>query len=125
VSWQDLPSSQATYHGLKKPKEAFHDADLYRLYHKVGDEIEGRGGRLLRIQLDYEMKQELYARLARASQDKSQDPGTLRKEIAERYHVKVVSGKIPIPDLLEFFQCLPPSQDVLVNAVHQRAIQIK
>jgi hypothetical protein len=35
-----VPSSQATYHGLKKPKEAFHDADLYRLYHKVSDEIE-------------------------------------------------------------------------------------
>jgi hypothetical protein len=94
-----LPSSQATYHGLKKPKEAFHDADLYRLYHKVSDEIECRGGRVLRVQLDYEMKQELYARLARASQDKNQDPGTLRKEIAERYHLKVVSGKIPIPDL--------------------------
>jgi len=45
------------------------------------------------------MKQELYARLARASQDKNQDLGTLRKEIAERYHLKVVSGKIPIPDL--------------------------
>ena len=93
-----VPSSQATYHGLKKPKEAFHDADLYRLYHKVSDEIEGRGGRVLRVQLDYEMKQELYARLARASQDKSRDPETLRKEVAERYHLKVVSGKIPIPD---------------------------
>jgi len=94
-----LPSSQATYHGLKKPKEAFHDADLYRLYHKVGDEIENRGGRVLRVQLDYEMKQELYARLARACQDKSRHLETLRKEIAERYHLKVVSGKIPIPDL--------------------------
>ena len=94
-----LPSSQATYHGLKKPKEAFHDADLYRLYHKVGDEIENRGGRVLRVQLDYEMKQELYVRLARASQDKSRNLETLRKEIAERYHLKVVSGRIPIPDL--------------------------
>jgi hypothetical protein len=94
-----LPSSQATYHGLKKPKEAFHDADLYRLFHKVSDEIESRGGRVLRVQLDYEMKQELYARLARASQDKSRNSETLRKEIAERYHLKVVSGRIPIPDL--------------------------
>jgi hypothetical protein len=51
-----VPSSQATYHGLKKPKEAFHDADLYRLHHKVSDEIESRGGRVLRVQLDYEMK---------------------------------------------------------------------
>jgi hypothetical protein len=91
--------SQATYHGLKKPKEAFHDTDLYRLYHKVSDEIEGRGGRVLRVQLDYEMKQELYARLARASQDKGRAPERQRREVAERYHLKVVSGKIPIPDL--------------------------
>jgi hypothetical protein len=94
-----VPSSQATYHGLKKPKEAFHDSDLYRLYHKVSDEIESRGGRVLRVQLDYEMKQELYARLARASQNKNRDYETLRKEIAERYHLRVVSGRIPIPDL--------------------------
>ena len=30
-----VDSGQTIYHGLKKPKEAFHDADLYRLYHKV------------------------------------------------------------------------------------------
>src|SRR5437879_4318076 len=94
-----LRSDQATYHGLKKPKEAFHDADLYRLYHKVSDEIEGRGGRVLRVQLDYEMKRELYARLARAAADKRRDRETSREEVAERYHLKVVSGRIPIPDL--------------------------
>jgi len=43
-----LRPDQASYHGLKKPKEAFHDAELYRLYHKVSDEIEGRGGSLPR-----------------------------------------------------------------------------
>src|SRR5215469_9058818 len=94
-----VPSSQATYHGLKKPKEAFHDADLYRLYHKVSDAIEARGGRILQVKLDYEMKRELYARLARAGADKGQEWDTLRKEVAKRYHLKVVSGRIPIPDL--------------------------
>ena len=94
-----VSSSQATYHGLKKPKEAFHDADLYRLYHKVSDEIEGRGGSVVRVKLDYEMKRELYARLARAAADKRRDRDTLREEVAKRYHLKVVSGRIPIPDL--------------------------
>src|SRR5229473_5909792 len=94
-----LSSDQAIYHGLKKPKEAFHDADLYRLYYKVSDEIESRGGRVLRVQLDYEMKKELYSRLAYVPQDRSRDSETLRKEIAERYHLKAVSGRIPIPDL--------------------------
>lgn len=94
-----VDSSQTTYHGLKKPKEAFHDADLYRLYHKVSDEIEGRGGSVVRVKLDYEMKRELYARLARAPADKRRDRDTLRGEVAKRYHLKVVSGRIPIPDL--------------------------
>jgi hypothetical protein len=91
--------SQATYYGLKKHKEAFHDADLYRLYHKVSDEIESRGGRVVRVKLDYEMKREVYARLARATADKRRDRDTLREEVAKRYHLKVVSGRIPIPDL--------------------------
>ena len=94
-----LPRSQAIYHGLKKPREANHDADLYRLYHKVADEIESQGGRVIRVQLDYELKDELYSRLARASQDKMGNPRTSRQEIANRYHLKVVSGKVPIPDL--------------------------
>jgi hypothetical protein len=81
--------SQAIYHGLKKPKEATHDADLYRLYHKVADEIEDQGGRVIRVQLDYEMKDELYSRLARASQDKTRNPRTLREEVANGYHLKV------------------------------------
>lgn len=94
-----VDSSQATYHGLKKPKEAFHDADLYRLYHKVSDEIESRGGSIVRVKLDYQLKRELYAHLARAAADKSRDLDTLRAEVANRYHLKVVSERIPIPDL--------------------------
>jgi len=94
-----LPRSQTIHHGLKKPREANHDADLYRLYHKVADEIETRGGRVIRVQLDYELKDELYSRLARASQDKNRNPRTLREEVANSYHLKVISGKVPIPDL--------------------------
>jgi hypothetical protein len=61
---QVVSRDQATYHGLKKPREASHDADLYRLYNKVSDEIESRGARVLRVRLDYEIKDELYSRIA-------------------------------------------------------------
>src|SRR2546421_5499051 len=64
-----LRPDQATYQGLKKPKEAFHDAELYRLYHKASDEIEGRGGKVVRVRLDYEIKRDLYADLARVWKD--------------------------------------------------------
>lgn len=94
-----LRPDQAIYHGLKKPKEAIHDTELYRLHHKVADEIEGRGGRVLRVKLDYEIKRELYARLARLSDDKGHAPEAVKEEVAQQYHLKVVSGEIPIPDL--------------------------
>jgi hypothetical protein len=93
------PSGQATYYGVKKPKEALHDADLYRLYHKAADEIELAGGHILRVKLDYEIKEELYSRLARAARGKTRDPSDIRKSIAKSYHLKPVGGRIPIPDL--------------------------
>jgi hypothetical protein len=94
-----VPSNQATYHDLKKPKEAIHDADLYRLYHKAADEIEADGGKVLRVKLDYEMKHELYSRHARASKESSRNPEDVQEEVARNYDLRVVDGKIPIPDL--------------------------
>jgi len=94
-----LESRQRTYNGLKKPKEAAHDADLYRLYHKVSDEIESEGGRVVAVRLDYELKDELYSRIARASKSRQESQQVVREEMAERFHLKVVDGKIPIPDL--------------------------
>jgi len=93
------PAEQVVYHGLKKSKEALHDADLYRLYHKAADEIESAGGRVLRVKLDYEIKEELYSRLARAACDKTRDSSEIRKSIANSYHLKTDGGRIPIPDL--------------------------
>ena len=90
---------QVTYYGLKKPKEAIHDAELYRLYHKVADEIEERGGRVLRVKLDYEIKRELYSRIARYSDERGQLEDDLKEKIANQYNLKAVSGEIPIPDL--------------------------
>jgi hypothetical protein len=94
-----LEPGQRTYHGLKKPNEAAHDADLYRLYHKVSDEIESQGGRVVGVRLDYELKDELYSRIARASKSRQQTRHAIREEMAKGFHLKVVDGKIPIPDL--------------------------
>ena len=67
---QLVSSRQATYHGLVKPKEARHDADLYRLYQKVAREIERSGGKVRRVVLDFELKKELYQALFRMRPDK-------------------------------------------------------
>lgn len=88
---------QATYHGLVKPKEARHDADLYRLYQKVAREIERSGGKVRRVVLDFELKKDLYQALSRMRPDR--DPRYERIFIANQFDLKVVDGKIPIPDL--------------------------
>jgi hypothetical protein len=88
---------QATYHGLVKPKEARHDADLYRLYQQVARDIEGSGGKVRRVVLDFELKKDLYKSLSRMRPDK--DPRYERIFIANQCDLKVVDGKIPIPDL--------------------------
>ena len=90
-------SRQTTYHGFVKPKEARHDADVYRLYQKVSREIERSGGKVHRVLLDFELKKDLYKALSRMPPDK--DPRYERILIANQFDLKVVDGKIPIPDL--------------------------
>jgi|SRR5208282_3475553 len=94
---QLVPSLQVTYHGLAKPKEARHDAELYRLYQKVAKEIERSGGKVRRVILDLELKKDLYQAISRMRPDK--DPAYERIAIASRFDLKVVNDKIPIPDL--------------------------
>jgi hypothetical protein len=92
-----LPEEQATYHGLVKPKEAEHDAALYRLYQKEAARIERAGGRPIRIVLDYELKRNLNRELARLPSQEDADEE--RQHVAERHDLQVIDGKIPLPDL--------------------------
>jgi len=92
-----IPDRQAIYHGFVKAKEARHDADLYRLYHKVAKEVDRVGGRVRRVVLDYELKRELYRKLSRIPPDKNLAYERIR--LASEYDLKVVKDKIPVPDL--------------------------
>jgi len=94
-----VPESQAIYSGLVKPKEAGHDADLYRLYHKVADRIEDRGGKIVRVQLDYELKEELYRKLGRAQAQEKNEAFHLKHAFAQQLRLPVVNGKVSLPDL--------------------------
>jgi hypothetical protein len=94
---QSAGKGQVLYHGFTKPREANHDVDLYRLYQKAAEKIDGQGGRNLRVVLDYEMKKRLCRDLAKLS------PGRACSEqkhlVAERHGLQVVRGKIPVPDI--------------------------
>lgn len=92
-----VPESQTIYHGFVKPREAKHDAALYRLFHAEAQRIEKAGGRLSRVVLDYELKRDVNRDLAALSpEDKSEEA---RERIAERHGLAFVNGKIPVPDM--------------------------
>ena len=94
-----IPDDQAIYSGFVKPKEADHDAALYRLYHKVADEIERKGGKVLRVQLDYELKEKLYRKLGRAQAQGEGQARPSKEALAHQLQLPVVHGKACFPDL--------------------------
>jgi len=92
-----LPEGQVIYHGLVKPREAKHDAALYRLYQRESARIESAGGRPLRIALDYELKRNLHRELSKLG-----DQGESRKArelIAEKQGLVLVNDQVQVPDL--------------------------
>lgn len=94
-----VSADQTIYSGLVKPKEAHHDASLYRLYQKAAGEIERDGGKVLRVQLDYELKEKLYQKLGKAQ---TQDDGRNQRSkvaFARELRLPVVNGKVAFPDL--------------------------
>ncbi len=94
---QAAAKNQVLYHGFAMPREAHHDADLYRLYQKAAEEIERIGGRNLRVVLDFEIKKRVYHDLAKLGKDR--DSPWHKREIAERHSLKMVRSKIPVPDI--------------------------
>ena len=95
----DVPRDQALYHGFVKPREARHDAEVYRLYQKVANDIEREGGTKLRVVLDFELKKNLYRDLAKLKDLPPEQQAEEKERIAQEHGLKVVDGKIPLPDL--------------------------
>jgi hypothetical protein len=96
---QSLSTNQVLYHGFVKPREARHDAALYRLYHKAAETIARQGGTKLRVVLDFELKRKLYRELAKLKSLPPEAQANAKTQIAEAHGLKVVNGKIPLPDL--------------------------
>jgi hypothetical protein len=92
-------ADQAIYAGFVKPAEVPHDAAIYQMYQAEAAQIEGNGGRVHRVVLDYELKKEVYSKLA-----KERDAGALeyarrQQETADEHGLPVVDGRIALPDL--------------------------
>jgi len=94
-----VPDDQAIYSGFVKSKETDHDAALYRLYHKAADDIERKGGKVLRVQLDYELKEKLYRKLGQSQARGDGESRGMKEAFARQLHLPVIHGKVHFPDL--------------------------
>ena len=92
-----VPNEQEIYAGFVKSREAKHDAELYRVYQKEEDRIERRGGKVRRVLLDFELKKKVNRDLTRLGPERD-DPDK-KRDVAERHGLRVVHGRIPVPDL--------------------------
>lgn len=90
---------QALYSGFVKPAEVRHDAAIYRMYQAEKQKIEQAGGRIRRVVLDYELKRNVYSPLAKARALAPLDYARRQAEVARQNDLKVIEGKIPLPDL--------------------------
>jgi DNA-binding MarR family transcriptional regulator len=96
---QKLAANQSLHHGFVKPREARHDAALYRLYQKAAKKIEKEGGGKLRVVLDYELKRDIHRDRAKLKSLPPSEQSARQEEIARDHGLRVVDGKIPLPDL--------------------------
>lgn len=88
---------QQNYHtGLVKPRELGHDAQLYRVFQAEAAKIEGAGGRIDRVVVDYELKREYQRFLNRPDHgDHEQD----MRSFAEASGLPIIDDHLELPDL--------------------------
>ncbi len=104
---------QEIYAGVKKLREANHDAAVYRVYQTEVAKIRAHGCEPQRVRLDYELKRDVQRELARGRQKPGKDLATAREEIAQKYQLKVVENKIQFPDVRVEYE--GPEQDLSIG----------
>jgi hypothetical protein len=95
----DLPKDQKVYAGLVKPREVEHDSQIYRAFRKEAGSIKGKGGSNLRVRLDYELKAQVQKAIyAERKAVPKRDMVEIKQQVASRFELPFVDGKIQIPD---------------------------
>ena len=95
----DLPKDQKVYADLVKPREAEHDSQIYRAYQKEAERIERSDGTNLRVRLDFEIKADVQKAIyAERKADPKRDMAAIKQQVAQRFELPFVDGKIQIPD---------------------------
>jgi len=74
---------QAFYAGIRKPRELTHDTKVYRAYQCAEERLRGKGGRVRRVVLDYELKRDYQRFLHERSRGKKDCDGRPDREPEE------------------------------------------
>ncbi len=94
-----LAEGQRIYHGFVKPNELDHDADLYKVYQKAVQEIKEKGGKPLRVRLDFELKGSIN-REKEATRRLSKEERAIRlRAVAEENGLTIKGTTIHLPDI--------------------------
>ena len=90
---------QEIYYGIKKLREAEHDAAVYRMYRVAAAQLREDGFEPRRVKLDYELKRDVQRDLARERQKQGKDSLAFRLKVAEKHNLTIANNAIQIPDL--------------------------
>lgn len=94
-----LPVDQRMYHGFVKPRDTNHDADLYKVYQQAAKAVREKGGKPLKIRLDFELKA-MVQREKWASKDLSKEEQRERLErLAKEQGLTVNGATVHVPDI--------------------------
>jgi hypothetical protein len=94
-----LREEQRLYHGFVKPRELDHDADLYKVYQKAANEVRQKGGRPVRVRLDFELKQEINRGKEAARKFSREERAMLLRAVAEKNGLRAEGTSIHLPDI--------------------------
>jgi hypothetical protein len=118
---------QTIYAGIVKKRELRHDAAIYDVYQEEARKISKSGGTPKRAVLDFELKKNLNRQLAKIQNLPPAERERQRKEIADAHELKIVKGKIQIPDVRVEYESRDQEQckvDLECVTGHYKARQI-
>lgn len=99
---QSFYNGRALFDRFVRPREVFHDAMIYPAYQDAAKRLEAKGATVDRIVLDHELKG-LKARETNKPRPGRKENGPLTRAeqdaIARGLQLKVINGKVHIPDL--------------------------
>jgi hypothetical protein len=94
-----LPEGQRIYHGFVKLREIEHDADIYKVYQRAVKDIREKGGKPLRVRLDFELKEAINRTKEAASKLPKEERATFLQAVASDNSLSVRDSKIHLPDI--------------------------